>query len=315
MQSAHPSAPEITPLPRPASPEELARRAAAREHRAQVKARAAERGVNVRQNVNWVPPESLVDRLHRYRDLGHDYGATRTQPGWAGLPDAPLPWEKQPEETPRAFGAFRVYRDLGPARRLLETHRRFLNEPAAEVVNRTIDNWSMKFLWAQRAAAFDIYTDAQRWREAQSTYVEELREMAVRQARAAVFLQSKGVQALQQLDPAKLSANELLAYIIRASELERIARGLPRELEDHAKNEIAVRFVDDWRGANERRGVLPPTIAAARAARGPGVGAPTPQALHVPGSGPSLAQDDAGDGADDLRVPGWEDDSVDRADV
>lgn len=66
------------------------------------------------------------------------------------------PWHQLPEEKGRPFMAFRQYLDLGNSR----THK-----AVAEVMSlsvRTVENYSSKFDWVQRAAAYDQHQEDRR---------------------------------------------------------------------------------------------------------------------------------------------------------
>ena len=59
--------------------------------------------------------------------------------------------------------------------------------------------------------------------------VEALEEMAERQVREAVMLQSKAVERLRQLRPEELKPRDTLSFLVEAAKLERLARGEPTE--------------------------------------------------------------------------------------
>lgn len=59
------------------------------------------------------------------------------------------PWDCQPGETAKAYQAFVTYRDLGPDR----TVQRTANELAKNYT--TVNAWSHKWAWRERAAAWD----------------------------------------------------------------------------------------------------------------------------------------------------------------
>src|SRR5260370_12112867 len=86
---------------------------------------------------------------------------------------APAPWEQQPEETPRAYGAFCVYRDLGPRRTLAAAAAAFF-ERTGDAPERQVDKWSSAHRWVERAAAWDRHLDAE-GRAAQETARREMR--------------------------------------------------------------------------------------------------------------------------------------------
>lgn len=64
------------------------------------------------------------------------------------------PYHKQPKETGKAFEAFKVYLTLGPTR--------LLKQVAAQVKknHKLIEQWSARWAWVERAAAWDAEHDA-----------------------------------------------------------------------------------------------------------------------------------------------------------
>jgi hypothetical protein len=64
-------------------------------------------------------------------------------------------WDRQPEETAKAFNAFTVYRDLGSLRSIRQ---------AAKALSRSsslLNDWSRKYGWVVRADAYDAAIRAQ----------------------------------------------------------------------------------------------------------------------------------------------------------
>jgi hypothetical protein len=107
--------------------------------------------------------------------------------GMSARPDL-KPWERQPEESPKAHAAFIVYRDLGAARTFLA---------AARVLGKNsslLRRWADRHQWRER-----VYT----WDVAQAR--ED--EAAVRRQRDdLVRRQVQDVDRLQRLAMAKLSS-------------------------------------------------------------------------------------------------------------
>ncbi|MET9829471.1 hypothetical protein ABZ078_09200 [Streptomyces sp. NPDC006385] len=125
------------------------------------------------------------------------------------------PWERQDRESPQAFEAFSVYRDLGPARSVTRVAREL--DKSRALVGR----WSRQFAWVMRAAAYDREQD----RLFLAEQAQARRDLARRHAKLAQAVQSKAVARLQSLDPRELSPSELLRYIQVATEIERRAVG------------------------------------------------------------------------------------------
>ncbi|MGD6751972.1 hypothetical protein [Streptomyces sp. BH105] len=130
----------------------------------------------------------------------------------AELADA---WEQQPGESQRAYEAFTVYRDFGPARSVTKVAREL--DKSRTLVGR----WSRQFAWVMRAKAYDREQD----RLFLAEQAHARREIARRHAKLAQAVQSKAVARLQTLDPRELSPSELLRYVQVATEIERRAVG------------------------------------------------------------------------------------------
>jgi hypothetical protein len=139
---------------------------------------------------------------------------------------SPAPWEQQAGESARAFGAFCVYRDLGPRRTLRAAVEPYFHRTSAPL-RRQIEKWSSAFGWVERAAAWDRHLDEE------SRHVQEAarREMAERHAREARALQAKALERLRALLPEKLSPADVLRYFVEAAKLERLALGEPETVQ------------------------------------------------------------------------------------
>jgi hypothetical protein len=161
-----------------------------------------------------------------------------------------LPWEQQPRESARAFGAFCAYRDLGPRRSLRAAAEKFYQR-SSEAVSRQFRTWSSTFRWVERASAWDRHLDAQA-RQAQETARREMMERHVKEARA---LQTKALERLRTLRPEELGPAELLRYFVEAARLERLALGEPEAVQ---RQELT------GKGGSPLRFSLEDAVAAAR---------------------------------------------------
>lgn len=124
------------------------------------------------------------------------------------------PWEQQPGESAKAFEAFAIYRDMGAERSL-----RKLTQQLHKNLT-TIRDWSVKWNWQERVRAYDRDLD----RQAHAQAVREVRSMTNRHIRIAMQLQAKALQALEQLDVTTLSPKMQLAFLAKATEIERMNR-------------------------------------------------------------------------------------------
>jgi hypothetical protein len=119
----------------------------------------------------------------------------------------PRPWDRQPGEGPRAFQAFRIYLELGPARSIakaVEEYQRQNNGKtagAARTIRRRWQTWSAEHRWQERARAFDVEEYEQRT----EAVLHRRREMALRRADLETELQAR-IEARLTAVEAKLDA-------------------------------------------------------------------------------------------------------------
>ena len=132
-------------------------------------------------------------------------------------------WERQPGESSRAYAAFCIYRDLGPARSLDKALAQANKKPSNR---RHWARWMERYRWLERAQAYDDYIERIK-REEQE---KEILDMAQRHARLAVAFQQKIAERLMDLDPKELSPRDLSVWLDVATKLERLSRGEPTEI-------------------------------------------------------------------------------------
>lgn len=80
-------------------------------------------------------------------------------------------WERLPGETDKAYAAFRMYRDMHPTVRSIAEVARQRHESG----NSTTYGWSEKYGWAERARAYDAWTETIRRDERERGFREEER--------------------------------------------------------------------------------------------------------------------------------------------
>jgi hypothetical protein len=136
-------------------------------------------------------------------------------------------WERQNNESSKAYAAFCVYRDLGPERSL---------DKALSVANKKPTNrrhwsrWMEKYRWYERAQAYDDYIERKERKEKEKAILEKADEMADRHVKLAKAFQQRIAQALQQIDPAQLSPSDMAKWLDVATKLERLSIGEPTEI-------------------------------------------------------------------------------------
>ena len=99
------------------------------------------------------------------------------------------PWERQPDETDRAWEAFLVYRDLGPGRSVAEAARRL------SISGAVIHKWSGPHRWLERVKPYDRHVD----KMAVAAFAQRTSELMDQQLRISRKLLDKleaGIDAL-----------------------------------------------------------------------------------------------------------------------
>ncbi|MEG1514831.1 MAG: hypothetical protein RSD95_08115 [Clostridia bacterium] len=128
--------------------------------------------------------------------------------------EADAPWEQQPRESAKAFQAFAAYRDMGSSR----TVRKVVQQLNKSLT--LIGKWSSAYDWVERSRAYDRELD----RQAREQAVRDVQQMTNRHIRIAMQLQHKALEALETLDVKALSPKMQLAFLAKATELERLNR-------------------------------------------------------------------------------------------
>jgi hypothetical protein len=118
------------------------------------------------------------------------------------------PWERLPDETSKAYAAFRQYRDLGPTRTVTAM---------SGVSQISAGRWARQHRWPARAAAWD----AEAYRIEDARRLDQIREMDENHQRAARALLTAGLRALQDLGP--LTPHQAARFVDLGTRLERSA--------------------------------------------------------------------------------------------
>lgn len=146
------------------------------------------------------------------------------------------PWHRQPRESSKAFHAFMLYRDMPPKERSLEKVRQKLTKTPPYL--RHLKKWSSYYSWVARAQAHDDHLAAV-GAEAQEKAVKD---MAERQAREGMAMQSKGMTKLRRMKAKDMQPRDAIHAVDVGAKLERTARGEPTEI---VKEEITFRSAED----------------------------------------------------------------------
>ncbi|WP_433856673.1 hypothetical protein [Streptomyces kronopolitis] len=152
--------------------------------------------------------------------------------------DPTLPaWEQQPGETPKRYGQFATYRDLGRARTLPRTAELLRRHPV------TVRKTSAEFRWLERAEAYDRHLD----KLYEATWLEERRKAAEADARILGAAIGKVAQRLPSLNAAEMSAGDVIRLMDVAMRHRRVLFGDPTDtvvVTDQAVSPLAAQLAD-----------------------------------------------------------------------
>lgn len=156
----------------------------------------------------------------------------------------PEPWERQKGETSRAYEAFAAYRDLGPNRSQSKTSKKLGKN------SRTIADWSTKYDWVKRAAAWDAEQD----RLARQAQIDEIKKMRKRHTDLASAMLVKAARALQRIPEDEIKAADVSRMVETASKLERISRGDAGDVVEERDGGASIPVVQFYMPDNHRDG-------------------------------------------------------------
>jgi len=150
------------------------------------------------------------------------------------MPDEPMPWERQSEESSQAFEGFCAYRDLSFGR-TIEKARKQVGKSAS-----LLKRWSSRYSWVDRVQAWDEEQDRTATEAAAEAAQERAREIRQRQLKDGSDLQRlarAGIAQLIERDPVsgeprlkrQLKVTEIVVLHRYGTELERAAAMVPTD--------------------------------------------------------------------------------------
>jgi len=144
-------------------------------------------------------------------------------------------WARRDDETPKAWAAFCVYRELGAGRSIpkaLETS----GKPVGSL--RWWELWSRTFDWVARCRAYDTYIEELK-REKHET---EILRATKKHREAAEALIDKGLAQLQVLGEEDISAGATLGMVSEGVKLHRLTLGLTtNKIEEDVNGRIEIK--------------------------------------------------------------------------
>lgn len=126
------------------------------------------------------------------------------------------PWDRRPEETEKAWLAFKLYRDMGPGRSLARAYHAYRieagnvsgDDPALEAAAGYFNEWSTGNAWVKRVQAYDAWQTAEAERKHRAV-LEAGRELIANRYVHLIALQLANVE--MRLVDGKLTQNTNMA--------------------------------------------------------------------------------------------------------
>ena len=154
----------------------------------------------------------------------------------------PLPFEKQPRESDKAFAAFSLYLSLGPERSTREVGKQLGKSEGL------IERWAAKFDWRSRVAAHaahlaiverEAIEAAARGKAAEwSSREQRLRETEWEMHEAAIAAAKRGLKAYMEREKVYANLADIARMLEIASKLGRLATGLGTDGERHNGDDL-----------------------------------------------------------------------------
>lgn len=153
------------------------------------------------------------------------------------------PWDRQEDESSKAFEAFVLYRDMGSQRSLMKVaqslHETSPRKGTVESVKTHLAQWSVRHKWVERIEAYEIAED-RRQRLAREEEIEAMRGRHTRAGEALTTIASlrllgsrddvPGVGKINRINPNDLRPDDVARMLVEGIKVERLSRGLPTDL-------------------------------------------------------------------------------------
>jgi hypothetical protein len=167
------------------------------------------------------------------------------------MTDEPQPWDRVEGETPRAYAAFCVYRDLGPGRQLCEATRIHYSGKKCQ---SQVKAWCRDNRWHERVRAYDTHMQRIREEAAAEAAAAEAAKLEAERVQAKHERITAGRLAVQRVREAleATAATEIpkgvLPQLLKAgADLDRLEDGEATEMIRHAGANIVVYLPDNGR--------------------------------------------------------------------
>jgi len=152
----------------------------------------------------------------------------------------PKPWERQPNETVRAFECFTVYLELGKGRTVPAAYRQETGKTEASQPSGTWNGWHSHYNWQERAIAYDDHMAQERQRQREEIAGEEFKKELEAYRKIHYRAGMNGMQIATALKEVIRTFTDSDKMVINSLEdLERAAR-VVRALESPSSEALAL---------------------------------------------------------------------------
>jgi hypothetical protein len=144
-------------------------------------------------------------------------------------------WDRLPQESPKAYAAFNVYRNLEPRERTTKVAAElFYGGDVTEATIGTLGTWSRNYSCVARALAWDEWI-----RKAEDEErIKAVREMRSRHATLAKMIQKKALDRLRKMIPEELSVEDVLDYLVAGIKIEKQINEAPIDQLQQADDKV-----------------------------------------------------------------------------
>ena len=160
-------------------------------------------------------------------------------------------WERQKNESEKAFEAFKIYRDMGQKRTVSAVVEKLGKSRSL------IDRWKEQWNWKERVRAYDNELEKQ----AKEKAIKDYKAMTEQHIKIAVKLQKKALKAFDNLKIEEMSPKDIKEFIKMATDLERLSRTIGNDTQE--ENTVSNdNFIDalkqetehlDWGDINDKK--------------------------------------------------------------
>lgn len=153
-------------------------------------------------------------------------------------------WDRQKNETNKAYSAFCVYRNMGTRRSLSKAVTEMFPNISADKYTtkiRGLGFWSSKYTWVKRVEAWDAFQEQEFRKEMEVAR----REMAERQVAYGRAMQAKGMTRIKDMMPDDLNPDQANRMVDTGVKIERTAMGEPDKVEVNHMGEVAITPIEE----------------------------------------------------------------------